>query len=98
MSKRTPMKGEPYFYHLSDEKLKQYRDVIEEMVYSFSDFPEEKEVLHNIWVKLSDAYIDRITDELPEEKEVSEEPVDTEVKLIKRNKVIKFKRSSRINI
>lgn len=58
----TPIKGQPDFSNLDDSRLRMYRDLIDEMIGSFSDFPEESEILKRIWRYLSDECVNRISD------------------------------------
>lgn len=62
---RVPEKGKPNFSNLDDKRLREYREVVNEMIGAFSDFPEEKKVLKQVWKKISDECLDR-SDERPE--------------------------------
>lgn len=56
---RVPEKGKPNFSNLGDNRLREYREVVNEMIGAFSDFPEEKKVLKQVWKKISDECLDR---------------------------------------
>lgn len=53
-------KGQPNFSNLNYDKLREYRDVVNEMIGAFSEFPEEKEVLTKVWKALSCECADRL--------------------------------------
>ena len=57
--RKIPEKGQPDFSNLDDSRVREYRDVVNEMIGAFSDFPEEKEVLTRVWKYLSDECADR---------------------------------------
>lgn len=56
---RTPEKGKPDFSNLDDKRLLEYREVINDMIWAFSDFPEEKAILERVWKRLSEACAER---------------------------------------
>lgn len=80
---RVPEKGKPNFSNLDDKRLREYREVVNEMIGAFSDFPEEKKVLKQVWKKISDECLDR-TDARPETKVARHLP-----KTFKRSKALK---------
>lgn len=57
--RKTPEKGQPDFSNLDDKRVREYRDVVNEMLGAFSEFPEEKEVLMRVWKCLSNECADR---------------------------------------
>ena len=57
--RKTPEKGQPDFSNLDDKRVREYRDVVNEMLGAFSEFPEEKEVLMKVWKCLSNECVDR---------------------------------------
>lgn len=67
---RIPEKGKPDFSNLDTPRVRQYRDVVNEMIHAFSEFPEEKEVLTTVWKYLSDECADRLDEFDGEETEV----------------------------
>lgn len=58
--RKTPEKGLPNFSNLDDNRVREYRDVVNEMIGAFSEFPEEKEVLTRVWKYLSNECADRV--------------------------------------
>lgn len=68
---RVPEKGKPNFANLSTDRVRQYRDIVNEMIGAFSDFPEEKEVLTTVWKYLSDECADRLDEEPTKETAVA---------------------------
>lgn len=56
---RVPEKGNPNFSNIGDNRLREYREVVNEMIGAFSDFPEEKKVLKQVWKKISDECLER---------------------------------------
>lgn len=59
--KRTPIKGQPDFTTLSDEKVKEYRDLAQQMIFAYKYCDEEKtRVMTDIWKQMSDEYTDRL--------------------------------------
>lgn len=65
--RKVPLKGKPNFANLSDSKVKQYADVVNDMIGAYSEFPECVRLLKTMWKDLSNEYVDRITDDLPDE-------------------------------
>ena len=58
---RTPMKGQPDFSTLSDEKLKEYIDLAQQMIFAYQYCDEEKtRVMKEVWKQMSDEYADRL--------------------------------------
>jgi len=52
--KKYAIKGEPDFHNISDEKLKAYLDLIQQMIFSYKYHDKDKsEVLTEIWKELS---------------------------------------------
>ena len=74
---RIPMKGLPDFTSLSDEKVKEYVELAQQMIFAYEHCDAEKtRVLTEIWKQLSDEHTDRLCalahkkSESKEEKEV----------------------------
>ena len=90
MSKRIPLKGEPDFTAITDEKLVAYKSTVQEMIHSYFD-EETSSVLKKVWKQLSDECADRqsrnIDNEFIAEKT---EPLKTvKIKTVKLAKRIK---------
>lgn len=52
--KKYALKGEPDFHHLSDERLKSFLDLTQQMIFAYKHHDEEKvKVLESIWKDLS---------------------------------------------
>ena len=84
---RTPMKGQPDFSTLSDEKLKEYIDLAQQMIFAYQYCDEEKtRVMKEVWKQMSDEYTDRLCKApfIEPEKEVP--TVVHKIKVVKRIK------------
>ena len=84
---KTPMKGTPDFSTLSDDKVRDYRDLAQQMIFAYKYCDEEKtRVLTDIWKQLSDECADRLnnTPFIEPEKEVP--TVVHKIKVVKRIK------------
>ena len=58
--KKYAVKGEPDFHNISDEKLKSFLDLIQQMIFSYSLYDEEKtKVLESVWKDLSNEKVER---------------------------------------
>lgn len=66
MKRPVPLKGSPDFSFLSDEKVREYRELINAMLASYGDFPDKKKLLEEMWSDLNAECANRIS-ELPEE-------------------------------
>lgn len=61
LPKRTPVKGEPDFTAISDERLKEFVDLAQQMIFAYEHCDEAKTcVLKEVWKQLSDEYTDRM--------------------------------------
>lgn len=69
--RRVPEKGKPDFSNLDDKRVRKYRDVVNEMIGAFSEIPDVKKVLTEVWKELSNECAER-TVSMPE---VAEEKV-----------------------
>lgn len=90
--KRTPIKGEPDFTTISDERLRTYIDVVQEMIFSFKYYSEEMtEVLKRVWKHLSDEHTERFCAEARAEimRRYEEENKPVKVRSIKPVKKVK---------
>lgn len=55
------MKGKPDFSFISDERLKGYIDLAQQMIFSYEQCDEEKtRVMKEVWKQMSDEYSDRM--------------------------------------
>ena len=58
--KKYAVKGEPDFHNISDDKLKSFLDLIQQMIFSYSLYDEEKtKVLESVWKDLSNEKVER---------------------------------------
>lgn len=93
--KRVPIKGEPDFTTISDERLKGFIDLTQQMVFAYKYCDKEKtRVMKEIWKHLSDEQTDRLYSsaiaELDcQEKEEQESPIKPPLHKIKTVKRIK---------
>ena len=93
--KRVPIKGEPDFTTISDERLKGFIDLAQQMIFAYKYCDEEKtRVMKEIWKQLSDEQADRLCslaiEELDrQEKEGKESPIKPSLHKIKTVKRIK---------
>ena len=59
--KRIALKGEPDFHNLSDEKVKSFLDLAQQMIFAYKHHDSEKtKVLESIWKDLSLEHTNRI--------------------------------------
>lgn len=56
---KVPEKGKPDFSNLSDNQVRQYRDMITDLIGNFSECPALTESLKKAWKYLSDECVDR---------------------------------------
>lgn len=91
--KRVPIKGEPDFTTISDERLKGFIDLAQQMIFAYKYCDEEKtRVMRDIWKQMSDEQTDRLCAsaiaELDKQEEslVTDKPVMRKIKTIKRIK------------
>lgn len=93
--KRVPIKGEPDFTTISDERLKGFIDFAQQMIFAYKYCDEEKtRVMREIWKQLSNERMDRlcasdIAELDQQEKEEQETPVKPTLHKIKTVKRIK---------
>lgn len=71
--KKYAIKGEPDFHYISDERLKSFLDLIQQMIFAYKYHDKEKhEVLCAIWKDLSCEDADRLARSAIEELERQE--------------------------
>lgn len=64
--KKYALKGEPDFHRISDERLKSFLDLTQQMIFSYKHHDAEKvKVLESIWKDLSVEYTERLAN-MPE--------------------------------
>ena len=78
---RIPLKGQPDFTTISDDRLKGFLDLAQQMIFAYKYCDEEKtRILTAIWKELSIEHTDRICKSACEELErQSKEPKEEEV-------------------
>lgn len=90
--KRVPIKGEPDFTTISDERLKGFIDLAQQMIFAYKYCDEEKtRVMRDIWKQMSDEHTERLCAsaiaELDRQEQESEsKPVMRKIKTVKRIK------------
>lgn len=95
--KRIPIAGQPNFTFITDEALKGYVDLAQQMIFAYQNCDKEKvRVLKEIWKELSDEHTERycaeaIADIEKQEKEEQNppKPLVHKVKVVKPIKRIK---------
>lgn len=87
---RVPLKGLPDFTHLSDEKLREYVEFAQQMIFAYEHCDEEKtRVLKEVWKQLSDENTDRLCSTPFKRVEESSPSVIHKIKTVKTLKRIK---------
>lgn len=91
MLKRTPIKGEPDFTAISDEKLVSYLEVVQSMIFAYQGCDAEATaLLHKLWKQLSCEQADRQVNSINEFIAEESEPIKTvKIKTVKIAKRIK---------
>lgn len=93
--KRVPIKGEPDFTTISDERLHGFIDLAQQMIFAYKYCDEEKtRVLQEIWKQCSNEETDRLLcasaiKELDRQEAEVDTPVMRKIKIIKSIKRIK---------
>lgn len=84
-SKRIPIKGVPDFTNVSDKRLKEHIDLIQQLIFSYKGVSEEKvKMLREMWKDMSDEYADRLAESAIKEVTHQEESsVDIPVRRVK---------------
>lgn len=63
MPKKYALKGEPDFHNVSNDRLRSFLDLTQQMIFAYKDFdPEKVKVLESIWKDLSVESTQRIVD------------------------------------
>lgn len=85
MSKRVPIKGVPDFTNVSDKRLKEHIDLIQQLIFSYKGVSDVKvKMLREMWKEMSDEYADRLADSAIQEVSRQEEsPKDIPVRRVK---------------
>lgn len=61
--KTYAVKGQPDFHTIGDDRLKDYRDFAQQMMFSYKGVnPDAVKVLESIWKDLSDEITDRLVE------------------------------------
>ena len=90
MQKRTPIKGNPNFSVISDDRLKEYIDLAQQMIFAYKGVDEEKvRVLTEVWKQMSDEYTERLCNAPFVAPVESSDTVVHKIKPIKRIKRLK---------
>ena len=92
--KRVAIKGQPDFIRLSDARLKQYSETIQEMIFSYSQFPEEKKLLTKMWGEINNEKAERLSCDIKDFSENTHR--ESDAVLLNRSKTLK--RVKRITI
>ena len=90
-SKKVPMKGEPDFTYISDEKLNEYKDFIQQMIHSYKGVSKsDTEVLTKIWNDLKNECAERLCKRATEA--IEKAPEETSEVTFRKIKPIRIKR------
>lgn len=90
--KRHAVKGEPDFHNVSDEQLKSFRDLTQQLIFAYNHFDDAKvEVLKSIWKDLSNEDADRTAQSAIEALEKQGDSVSTPSPMLR--KVPKVRKS-----
>lgn len=82
--KKYALKGEPDFHTISDERLKGFLDLAQQMIFAYKYHDKDKtKVLEEIWHDLSCEHVDRVAASAIEELSKQEESVATVKKVPK---------------
>ena len=89
--KRVPLKGEPDFTHVSDEVLKEFLDLTQQMIFVYQMCDSEKTlVMKEVWKQLNDEYADRlhtlVSEDFDRQSSECVSPVVHKIKMVKRIK------------
>ena len=85
--KRTPLTGKPDFSSVPDERLREYKDLTQQMLFTYQHCDAEKvRVLTEVWQELSDECTDRLCDAPFVEPEKEIPAVVHKIKPVKRIK------------
>ena len=52
--RRVPLKGEPNFSNLTDEQVRQYKNMVTDLMGNFSELPDVTSALETAWKYLSE--------------------------------------------
>lgn len=86
MRRPVPLKGHPDFSNLDNVRVKEFKEVINQMIVSYQDFPDKVSVLKEIWSDLKDEYTDRIA-LTPEKKVVKNDCERIRKAFLKKHKI-----------
>ena len=90
--KRVPLKGEPNFTTMSDERLKEFMYEMEDLRFAYEHFDENKaKVIKEIWKDLNTEYSSRLIASPHQEISCEEEPVAQKLHCVKPKKVKRIK-------
>lgn len=57
--RRVPLKGEPNFSNLTDEQVRQYKNMVTDLIGNFSELPDVTSALETAWKYLSEECVER---------------------------------------
>ena len=93
--RRTPLKGQPDFTSISDRKMKEYQNVVQDMIFAYKYYDKEStELLKKIWKQLSDNLTDRLEYDTMQALTVDTSDVTIGNKLLKKT----FKKPKKIAV
>lgn len=74
--KKYAVKGEPDFHNVSDEKLKSFLDLTQQMIFAYTHYDDDKvKVLKSIWKDLNEEDSERQSNSACEALDDAETPV-----------------------
>ena len=88
---KTPIRGEPDFTAISNEMLKGFIELSQQMIFVYRGCDEEKtRVMKEVWKQMSDEYSDRLhsltVEDLSKQTHEQDSPVVHKIKMVKRIK------------
>ena len=85
--KKVPINGEPDFTNVSDSKLKDYIDMVQQLIFVYKHCDKQKtEILQEMWKEMSNEQCDRKIVQIESEPEEVIAPTIHKIKTIKRIK------------
>ena len=90
MKQRTPLKGKPNFSSVSNERMRDYLDLVQQLIFSYEHCDVDKaRVLTEIWHELSEECTERLCNAPFVEPKEEVAPSVHKIKMVKPIKRIK---------
>ena len=85
--KRVPIKGEPNFTNISDERLREFVDLAQQMIFVYEDCDSEKtRVLKEVWKQMSVEHTSRLSERTMRKLDSQDEVITHKVIRVKKIK------------